>query len=210
MVPETAIGSLETVLGKIAENIHMSTPKPAAKTNPAVEAKSGGMIAVVDHEPQLKYTPLLFQTCHILRSVYLKRHLAIYTTSPPASRSYGHVTGPSSVERHCGPIGAVIDLNYKAMHHWFMAPEVHVPRAWETMRLRMMGRIAQQVLIPLHAPDPSSNGIIVIFPHSYKLPVRLMSWTLENLLTLTNLVNQERKLRLDLIIKRIHGHTVSS
>ncbi|KAM0391280.1 hypothetical protein ACHAO7_011785 [Fusarium culmorum] len=60
-VLETSIGSLETVLGKTCENMHAPTPQPAAETKPAVEAKSGGTVAVVRHEPQLKGTPLLFQ-----------------------------------------------------------------------------------------------------------------------------------------------------
>ncbi|KAF5669882.1 hypothetical protein FDENT_11395 [Fusarium denticulatum] len=45
---------------EIAENMHVPTPEPAAETKPAVEAKFGGTVAVVDHESQLKGTPLLF------------------------------------------------------------------------------------------------------------------------------------------------------
>ncbi|KAF5965421.1 hypothetical protein FCOIX_12969 [Fusarium coicis] len=59
---ESKAQETEETQRKIDKNMHVPTPKPAAKTKSAVEAKSGGAIAVVDHDPQLKGTPLLFRS----------------------------------------------------------------------------------------------------------------------------------------------------
>ncbi|KAF4500787.1 hypothetical protein FAGAP_3014 [Fusarium agapanthi] len=263
---ETSIGSLETVLGKTSENMHVPTPQPAAETKPAVEAKSGGTVAVVHHEPQLKSTPLLFQDLPHPAQYFphgASRHMHARTAhtpipsptltlrvpddtsdseddeperagtsgqpSPPSSRGYDQFFGPSSVERHSKLLGAGVHPNYKVVHDWVHG--TRSPCSSSVQGQRRLGSMKDGVEAcvyddpgyevkddwvhrtpspcPTPRPRPRPRTQIERQPrHTPAIaqapnPADELGLRRENLLILTNLVYQERKLRLDLIMTRI-------